>query len=1083
MRSNRIIRSTVLAQAVIIAFALCGNASAQQTIQPVVRGTSVPSAVLTVSIPAQSMESALDAFAVQSKLQLVYASKDAIAGLQSPGYAGTLPAYQVLQQLLGQSGLVFEFVNGKTVVVHRRSSAAGSSIHPASTAPVHQADASGLAAAPAAVAGANQSDKDVSALSTVNVTGTNLRDIDSASPLITIDADQIQNRGYSSIEDVLRHLPQNFASTSSTSVALGETEYGQQYGPQSTVGASSVNLRGLGSRSTLILVNGHRLAGSAQDQGGYTDISSIPVSQIERIEVLSDGASAIYGADAVAGVVNIVLKKDYSGTVLHVRHDYSNSGADETRLDVSHTFSWNKGFLTASANDRKTDPADSNRFISVGPAGRGDFSNRNGTNARTPNLGQPGVVFDSWDVGGYHLEGAPFGVIPGGQNGTALQPGALLPYSFASAPSDYPVGRIGPKVTSPSLRLNGAQTFGHDLKFTWGASYAEQKDSEYWHPAPWDLGFLEDGYGTYVPASNPYNHFGQDVMVGYSYAKELAGMTFSQQQKQTNINFNAGVSGKLPILDGWDFDVSYSGSRERGRANTLGDFIGSLGPDGYARTINVLDGLNVFGDGSDPQIVAANRALLDTLVQTYTNTFSSSENSVNLLTRGGLFAMPAGLAQAAIGAEYRTDGYRYQNQLVGNTSANSSRHATAIFAELGFPLLKNMPFAKELTLTLAARRESFTQHGSNQLEDNTYGANDLLTLGGFNLTSLVGAAPDASTMPGALTQVSRSYSSTSPEVKLTWVPVAELRVRATWGKSFLTPQMSSEFGLAQASDYTYGVVANGGTLPPGVTHVINLSGPNPNLKPQVATVKTFGFDYMPKFAEGLMVSATYNDTNFSNYIGAPLAGLSYAQIFSNLGQMPPGTFTQGKNGVLLWDNRNINFLGRRSRSVDTAISYYFENTLGSWRLEWNAVRTLELESRSVAQSPAVVFSDTEFGPSKWVADVSLNWQKNSYFATAGLHYISPFRVMQPLSATGTVYNDYTPNPNPRTLAPSYTTMDFQVGYCWQQKAGWLSGVTARLGVQDAFDRAFPFVDNSYGFVSTRADVRGRVIYLDLTKEF
>lgn len=1082
MRSIQISRPAVLAQAVAVGLALCGSVSAQPSV-----GAPTASApqirVENVNIAAQPVAGALDAFAAQTGMQVVYSGGVIVRDLQSPGFTGRAPADEILRRLLSTSGLSAKFVNNKTVEVLRDASVAKLPARVPSSASGAQIHTDAMVATPAADAANVSSGKGVSTLSTVNVTGTNLRNIDSASPLIIIDADQIKNRGYGSIEDVLRHLPQNFASTSSTSVSLGELEYGQQYGPQSTVGASSVNLRGLGSRSTLVLVNGHRLAGSAQDQGGYTDISSIPISQIERIEVLSDGASAIYGADAVAGVVNIVLKKDYEGTVVHVRHGYSNSGADETRVDVSHTFSWSNGFLTASASDRKSDPANSNRFISVGPAGRGDFSVRNGTNARTPNLGQPGVVFDSFDVGGYHLEGEPFGIIPGGQDGTNLQPGALLPYSFATAPSDYPVGRIGPKITSPSLRLNGAQTFGHDLKFSWGVSYAQQKDSEHWHPAPWDLGFLEDGYGTYVPATNPYNNFGQDVMVGYSYAKELAGVTFSQMQRQTNLNFNAGLTGKLPVFDGWDFDISYSGSRERGHSDTLGDFTGSLGPDGYARTMTVLDGLNVFGDGSDPQIVAANRALLDTLVETYTSNFSSSENSVNLLTRGGLFSLPAGKVQAAIGAQYRTDGYRYQNQLVGDTWADSKRNATALFAELGFPLLKNLPWAKELTLTLAARRESFTQHGSNQLQDNTYGADDLLALGGFDLTSRVGAVPAASTMPGALKQVSRSYASTSPEVKLTWVPVQDLRLRATWGKSFLTPQMSSEFGLAQVSDYTYGVVANGGTLPPGVSHVINLSGPNPNLKPQVATVKTFGFDYTPRFADGLMVSATYNDTDFKNYIGAPLAGLSYAQIFSNIAQMPPGTFTMGQNGVLLWDNRNINFLGRRSRSIDTTVSYYFDNALGSWRLEWNAVRTLELQARSVAQLPPVVFSDTEFGPSKWAADVSLNWQKNNYFATAGLHYISPFRVMQPLSAYGTVYNDFTPNPNPRTQAPSYTTMDFQMGYRWQQKAGWMSGVTARLGVQNAFDRAFPFVDNSYGFVSTRADVRGRVIYLDLTKEF
>src|SRR5699024_297951 len=102
---------------------------------------------------------------------------------------------------------------------------------------------------------------------------------------------------------------------------------------------------------------------------------------------------------------------------------------------------------------------------------------------------------------------------------------------------------------------------------------------------------------------------------------------------------------------------------------------------------------------------------------------------------------------------------------------------------------------------------------------------------------------------------------------------------------------------------------------------------------------------------------------------------------------------------------------------------------------------------------------------------------------AGLHYISPFRVIKPLSAQATIYNNFVPNPNPRTHASSYTTMDFQVGYNWDESSGWLNGTTVRLGVKNAFDREFPFVDNRFGFVSTRASVRGRVVYLDLKTNF
>lgn len=1085
MRCIRISRPAALAQAVAVALAFCGSVSAQQT-----EGVGTPAGpvaharVESVNIAAQPLEAALDAFAAQTGLQMVYSGKNVVRGRQSPGYVGRAPADEILRHLLGASNLTAEFINDKTVTVHPR---------PALAAPARDGaamPATGAVAAspvvPAAEGAAASSAANPANMGAVTVIGTNLRNIDPASPVVVIDAELIQSRGYSSIEDVLRHLPQNFSSTSSTSVALGEREYGDMYSPTSTVGASSINLRGLGSRSTLVLVDGHRRPGSAQAQGGFTDISSIPLSQVERIEVLSDGASAIYGADAVAGVVNIVLKKSYEGTVLQARREVSSSDADVDHVNLAHTFGWKSGRLTASADFRKTDPADIGRYIHVGPDGLGDFSDRGGVNARTPNLSQPGVVFESLDYGiGYHFQGMPLGVIPRGQNGTNLTPDQLLPYDYDHVPTSYDVGRIGPKIRTSALRLNGDQTFGDDLKLTWSVGQTRQKDTEHWHPIPFDFSFLEDGQATYVPVTNPYNKFGEDVLVGYSYSKEFAGMTFTQDQRQTNTDYSVGLSGKLPVASDWTFDLNYSGGIEKGQTDALGDVTGSMGEEGYARTQAVLDGLNVFGDGNDPSVVAANRALLDTLVERYRYSFESKENTVDLLTRGPLFELPAGKVQAAIGAQYRSEQYHYQSTLGGLAVSNTRRTAKAVFAEIGIPLLKNMAWAKELTLTLAARHESFVQSGTSEVQNSAYrSGDDLVALGGFDLQSLVGA--QAGGMPyetGPDTPVRRTYGNTSTQARLSWKPVESLRLRATWGKSFLTPQPQQQFGLTYVDDGTNAVVYNGGQLPAGYSAVVTLRGPNANLKPQIATVKTVGFDYTPSFATGLTLSATYNDTYFDNYIGAPLAGLSYAQIFADVDKLPPGTFIKGNNGVLLWDSRDVNFLGRKSRSIDTTASWYFGNGLGDWRLELNAVRTLELEAETLPSLPVTVFSDSEFGPSKWAADLSLGWENGSYFASAGTHFTSAHRVLQPLSADATVYNDFIPNDHPRRSSPSYTTFDFQIGYRWLGNQGWLSGSTARLGVQNAFNRAFPFVDNIYGFVSNRVDVRGRVVYLDLKKEF
>ena len=1053
MGSSNFLRKGVMAQAVAAAL-LVGTGSTAMAQAQQADGNASSVAVVTFDIPSQPLASALEAFAAQSSLQVVYAGV-AGNGERSGAVSGSLEPAQALAQLLAPTGLKYEFINDKTVTLRARGSAGE-------------------------VAAARDN---AETLETVNVTGTWLKNIDPASPLIVIDSQLIESRGYASIEEVLRKLPQNFSNRTAASRALGEVEYGSMYGDGSSlIGSSGANLRGLGSRSTLILVDGRRRSGSAQGQGAYTDISSIPVSQIERIEVLSDGASAIYGSDAVAGVINIVLKKSYDGTTVQLRHENSSTNADVSRLDLAHTFGFDGGHLSVAAGRERSSPADTSRLIHVGPKGRGDFSDLGGVNARTRNMGQPGVVYESEDWGiGYHFMGEVIGVLPGGQNGTAYDPDGLLPYDPENAPSVYERNRIGPKVDSAHVRVAGAQQLGENLRLSYGISQVRQVNKESWTPTVFDFGLFEDGYNVYVPENNANNLFGRDVLVGYSFAREFAGMRLSEDQKQTNTDAHIGVDGKLPFAKGWDYELTVGSGREKGTSFALGDLTGSMGEEGYERTQHVLENLNVFGDGSDAAIVARNRELLEGLVERYAYRFDSRTNVVDALTRGELFTLPAGKIEAAFGAQYRQQRYRHESNFGERLLTESKANAKAVFTEVGIPLLKDLPFAKQVNLTVAARHERFDQHGKNALRDSAYGLGEL---GGFDIAQLTGTTLDAAPdLTGSGTAVARSYSRTSPLARLSWKLNDQLRLRGTWGESFLVPQAQQQFGQLTLADYTSRLYYNGVQLPDGVTQVVALTGPNLNLKPQVARVVTYGFDWNPAFASGLQLSATYNRTTFDNYIGDPLSGLSYAQIFADIADMPLGTFMVGENGVMLWDNRAVNFLGRRSRSIDTGASYYFGNAWGDWRIEFNAVRMLELTARSLPSMPTLTYSDSELGPSKWAGDLFVGWEGNAWFASLGGHYSAAHRVLSPLSATPNDFNDFMPNDNPRTRSASYTTFDAQLGWRKLQRDGWLGGTTARLGVQNLFDRDYPFVDNMHGFLSNRVSIRGRVFYLDIKKEF
>lgn len=181
-------------------------------------------------------------------------------------------------------------------------------------------------------------DEEALELADVRVTGSRLNrpPTELSGNLIVLDRDDIRASGELTLARVLRQLPQNVNATNET--------YGSRLnGATNVTGGSTVNLRGLGSESTLILVDGRRV-GYSGIFGGVTDISTIPLSMVDRIEILLDGASAVYGSDAVGGVVNIITRKDYSGVELDLNYGRPHkSGYDETRVSLSTGFAWDSG--------------------------------------------------------------------------------------------------------------------------------------------------------------------------------------------------------------------------------------------------------------------------------------------------------------------------------------------------------------------------------------------------------------------------------------------------------------------------------------------------------------------------------------------------------------------------------------------------------------------------------------------------------------------------------------------------------------------------------------------------------------------
>ncbi len=210
------------------------------------------------------------------------------------------------------------------------------------------------------------------------VTGSRLDGGVDSAPLTVITAEDIETRGVTNIDQLFRQFVTNSRGISASNAGTinGNTSNNRGQPINNLSGGNVVNLRGLGVGSTLVLLNGRRIAGEGAGNGDFTDISSIAVNSIDRIEILTSGASAVYGADA--GVVNIILKKNYTGLTASARLETSNTGASSERYSLTSGNSWGSGNLTATVSYTSQESVSARRF---GLLTR-DFSSQGGRDLR-----------------------------------------------------------------------------------------------------------------------------------------------------------------------------------------------------------------------------------------------------------------------------------------------------------------------------------------------------------------------------------------------------------------------------------------------------------------------------------------------------------------------------------------------------------------------------------------------------------------------------------------------------------------------------------------------------------------------------
>jgi iron complex outermembrane receptor protein len=401
--------------------------------------------------------------------------------------------------------------------------------------------------------------------------------------------------------------------------------------------------------------------------------------------------------------------------------------------------------------------------------------------------------------------------------------------------------------------------------------------------------------------------------------------------------------------------------------------------------------------------------------------------------------------KAALGADYKryvydaTSSAGAEGQNVNPANSSAVRNVKAGFAELFVPLVgpgNAIPLVQALNISLAGRYDSYSDFGST-----------------FN-----------------------------PKVGATWSPIADLTLRASWGRSFHAPDMGDSYAVDTRAIF----FANFAIHPPGSPPVdsIVLAGGNPGLKPEKGKTYSFGADYAPSWLPGLRGSITYYAVDFTDQIQtAPLSAAIFTNpAYSGFYVLNPTraqldeigrsfrlismTLPIPQVGEIV-DLRRNNLASTRTRGIDFDVAYHLATDFGSWAAEFSGNDVLSREVESAPLSPFVDQPDIQ----KWNSRASLAWLNGPWSANASLNYSGGFKLTYAKTAGGTATENVKP----------FITVDLRAAYDIPQH-GWLQGTTLSVNVNNAFDERPPF-QMIGGAGAGAGNPLGRMIWLGLLKRW
>jgi outer membrane receptor protein involved in Fe transport len=626
---------------------------------------------LYFNIPAGDALKTLPQFISQSKIEMLYLT-DSVRGLQTHAISGDLEASDALRQMLEGTHLQFEFDSDYSFASIKLEEKRPELIGPPT------------ALAGIALSAARDERRDSldilkqtfgaeQKLEEVVVTGTLIHGVlDIMSPLTFVTRNEMKKTSYATVQDALQTLPVNFGGGPS-----------EDFNAQGNFGRGvSANLRGLGAGATLVLVNGRRQPFSGT-QGDFVDVSNIPWSAVDRIEILPDGASALYGSDAIAGVINVIMRKDIEGAESQARIGAAPGGASE-RL-VSHLFGreWDGGnaLLSYQFSERTALAAAERAY-----AANTDKRSLGGTDHRSFRS-SPGNILDPSTL-------LPAYGIPAAGDDNAVTLADLRPNDI-NLQNRYSSMELLPDRRMHNLFFSGSQHLSDRAELFAEARYSKRDISQQLYA--FDQVVV-------VPSTNPFavNPYASSpyVLVGYSFLNDLGPIVLTAGTQ----TYGATVGVKTEIASDWRVTLSGSYGREGTNYTTYNQ------PDPTALDAALADkdpatAFNPFSSG------ATNRATLDAVRTTQRGRAVSSITGATFIADGPVAKLPTGPVRLAVGGEWRNEGFAH-----GLSALNRfERTVESAFAELSVPIIGNaddLRAVPRLELSLAGRYESYSDFGT-----------------------------------------------------------------------------------------------------------------------------------------------------------------------------------------------------------------------------------------------------------------------------------------------------------------------------------------------------------------------------------